>query len=129
MGITKYNQGMREMRRHFGPAADQWIAAIREISPEFAKVNVEFPFGELYSRDVLDDKTRELCTVAALTVQGFALPELVVHTKGALNCGATREEILEVVIQMIAYCGFPATTNALKTIQETFDELDAAGEA
>ena len=56
----------------------------------------------------------------------IALPELVVHTKGALNCGATREEILEVVIQMIAYCGFPAATNALKTIQETFDEMDAA---
>lgn len=129
MGMTKYNQGMREMRRHFGPAADKWIASIREISPEFAKVNVEFPFGELYARDVLDDRTRELCTVAALTVQGYALPELQVHTKGALNCGATREEILEVVTQMIAYCGFPAATNALKAVQEVFDELDADGKA
>jgi len=120
----KYNDGMKEMRKHFGKVADSWIESIREISPEFAKVNVEFPFGELYTRSVLDDKTRELCTIAALTVQGFALPELKVHTIGALNSGATREEILEVVTQMIAYCGFPASTNALKAVQEVFTKLD-----
>ena len=120
----KFNDGMKEMRKHFGKVADSWIESIREISPEFAKVNVEFPFGELYTRSVLDDKTRELCTIAALTVQGFALPELKVHTIGALNSGATREEILEVVTQMIAYCGFPASTNALKAVQEVFTKLD-----
>lgn len=129
MGTDQYNKGMREMRRHFGPAADEWIEAIKEISPEFAKVNVEFPFGELYARDVLSDKTRELCTVAALTVQGFALPELKVHTKGALRCGASREEVLEVITQMTAYCGFPAATNALLAAKEVFDELDAAAPA
>jgi len=116
-------KGMAEMRRHFGSAADQWIKSIKEIAPEFAKVNVEFPFGELYTRDVLDDKTRELCTVAALTVQGFALPELKVHVKGALNCGASQEEVVEVITQMIAYCGFPAATNGLLAAKEVFDEL------
>ena len=120
----KYNEGMKEMRKHFGRVADSWIESIREISPEFAKVNVEFPFGELYRRNILDDKTRELCTISALTVQGFSLPELKVHTKGALNSGASREEILEVVTQMIAYCGFPAATNALMSVQEVFNEID-----
>ncbi len=112
------------MRRHLGTAADQWVNNIKEIAPEFAKVNVEFPFGELYTRDVLDPRTRELCTVAALTVQGFALPELKVHVKGALNCGATREEIVEVITQMIAYCGFPAATNGLLVAKEVFAELE-----
>ena len=120
----KFNDGMKEMRKHFGNVADSWIESIREISPEFAKVNVEFPFGELYTRSVLDDKTRELCTIAALTVQGFSIPELKVHTVGALNCGASRDEILEVVTQMLAYCGFPAATNALKAVNEVFVDLD-----
>ena len=120
----KFNDGMKEMRKHFGKVADSWIESIREISPEFAKVNVEFPFGELYTRSVLDDKTRELCTIAALTVQGFSLPELKVHTVGALNCGASRDEILEVVTQMHAYCGFPAATNALTAVNEVFVDLD-----
>ena len=120
----KFNDGMKEMRKHFGKVADSWIESIREISPEFAKVNVEFPFGELYTRSVLDDKTRELCTIAALTVQGFSLPELKVHTVGALNCGASRDEILEVVTQMLAYCGFPAATNAIKSENEVYVDLD-----
>tara|TARA_A100000164_G_C21283585_1_gene485649 strand:- start:42 stop:419 length:378 start_codon:yes stop_codon:yes gene_type:complete len=120
----KFNDGMKEMRKHFGKVADSWIESIREISPEFAKVNVEFPFGELYTRSVLDDKTRELCTIAALTVQGFSLTELKVHTVGALNCGASRDEILEVVTQMLAYCGFPAATNALQAVNEVFVDLD-----
>lgn len=119
-----YRKGMKEMRRHLGPAADKWIESIKEIAPEFAKVNVEFPFGELYTRDVLDDKTRELCTLAALTVQGYSLAEVNVHTRGALNCGATREEIVEVITQMIAYCGFPAATNALHEVKKVFQELD-----
>ena len=120
----KFNDGMKEMRKHFGKVADSWIESIREISPEFAKVNVEFPFGELYTRSVLDDKTRELCTIAALTVQGFSISELKVHTVGALNCGASRDEILEVVTQMLAYCGFPAATNALTAVNEVFVDLD-----
>ena len=125
MAEDLYKKGMDEMRRHFGPVADTYIQRLTEISPEFAKVNVEFPFGELYTRKVLDEKTRELATIAALTVQGFALPELKVHVRGALNCGANRDEILEIITQMIAYCGFPGATNALLATKEAFDELDA----
>jgi 4-carboxymuconolactone decarboxylase len=124
MATEQYKKGMKEMRRHLGPAADSWIKSIREISPEFAKINVEFPFGELYTRDVLDDKTRELCTIAALTVQGYSLAEVNIHVKGAINCGVSRGEIVEVITQMIAYCGFPAATNALRAAKKAFDELD-----
>ena len=124
MPSAKYIQGMQEMQKHFGYAAEKWIKAIHDIYPEFAKVNVEFPFGELYRRDVIDDKTRELCTVAALTVQGFSMPELKVHIKGALNTGSNKSEILEIITQMIAYCGFPAATNALLAAQDVFDEVE-----
>tara|TARA_Y100000589_G_scaffold318483_1_gene346001 strand:- start:1791 stop:2171 length:381 start_codon:yes stop_codon:yes gene_type:complete len=124
MPSEKYIQGMHEMQKHFGDAAEKWIGAIRDIYPEFAKVNVEFPYGELYRRDVVDDKTRELCTVAALTVQGFALPELKVHIQGALTIGSSQSEILEIITQMIAYCGFPAATNALLVAKEVFEETE-----
>ena len=85
---------------------------------------MEFPFGELYRRTVLDDKTRELCKIAALTVQGYALLDLKVHVVGTLNSGSKREEILEVDTQMITYCGFPASTNTLKSVHKVFVELD-----
>ena len=128
MVSERYRKGLAEMRRHLGAAeTDEYLEKINEISAEFAKVNVEFPFGELYPRNVLDDKTRELCALSALTVLGYALPELRVHVKGALNCGASREEIVEVITQMIAYCGFPAATNALLTAKEVFEAIDAEG--
>lgn len=123
---AEYQRGMHEIRKQLGPMADSYIRNIKALAPEFAWVNVTFPFGELYTRDVIDLKTRELCTVAALTVQGFSLVELKLHVKAALRCGASRAEVTEIITQMIAYCGFPAATNALMTMKEAFDEVDAA---
>ena len=82
---AEYQRGMAEIRKQLGPMADSYIRNIKALAPEFAWVNVTFPFAELYTRDVIDLKTRELCTVAALTVQGFSLPELKLHINGALN--------------------------------------------
>jgi 4-carboxymuconolactone decarboxylase len=124
-----YQRGMNEIRKQLGPMADSYIEKIKALSPEFAWVNVTFPFGELYTRDVLDLKTRELCTVAALTVQGFSLPELKLHIDAALRTGASREEVIEVITQMIAYAGFPAATNALMTAQAVFQAHDAPKKA
>ena len=122
---AEYQRGMAEIRKQLGPMADGYIRKIKALAPEFAWVNVTFPFAELYPRDVIDLKTRELCTVAALTVQGFSLPELKLHITAALRCGASRGEVAEIITQMIAYCGFPAATNALMTMKEVFDEIDA----
>jgi 4-carboxymuconolactone decarboxylase len=121
-----YQLGLAALHAQLGPMADSYIARIKKISPEFAWVNVTFPFGEIYPRTVLDIKTRELCTVAALTVQGFSLQELKLHIDAALRVGASRSEVVEVITQMICYCGFPAATNALMTAEAVFAEHDAA---
>ena len=126
---AEYQRGMNEIRQQLGPMADAYIQKIKALSPEFAWVNVTFPFGELYTRDVLDLKTRELCTVAALTVQGFSLPQLKLHVDAALRSGASRDEVIEVITQMIAYAGFPAATNALMTAQAAFQDRDACEQA
>jgi 4-carboxymuconolactone decarboxylase len=123
-----YQRGMEEIRKQLGPMADNYIKNIKSLAPEFAWVNVTFPFAELYTRNVIDLKTRELCTVAALTVQGFSLPELKLHINAALRCGASRDEVVEIITQMIAYCGFPAATQALLTAKALFDELDQSKE-
>lgn len=119
--MERYEKGMRVMQEHLGDMAVEYVEAIKEIAPLFAKVNVEFAFGDLYGHESsLDQKTRELATIAALTVQGFSLPELKIHVKAALRCGASKEEIVEIITQMLAYCGFPAATNALMAAKEIF---------
>ena len=81
------------------------LAALQDIAPDFARYLIEFPFGDVYSRPGLDLKTRELATVAALTAMANAAPQLKIHVHGAMNVGASRQEILEVIIQMAILCG------------------------
>ena len=47
-----------------------------------------------------------------------------IHIKGALSCGCTREEVVEVLIQVLVYAGFPAALNGLRLAKEVFQELD-----
>ena len=76
----------------------------------------------MYSRPGLDLKSREISTVAALTAMGTALPQLKVHVHGALNVGCSPQEIIEVMIQMAVYAGFPAALNGIFVAKEVFDE-------
>jgi len=76
----------------------------------------------VYSRPGLDLKSREISTVAALTAMGTALPQLKVHVHGALNVGCSPQEIIEVMIQMAVYAGFPAALNGIFVAKEVFDE-------
>jgi len=85
---------------------------------------IEFPFGDVYSRPGLDLKSRELATVAALTAMANAAPQLKVHIHGAMNVGASRQEILEVIIQMAVYAGFPAALNGLFAARDVFQERE-----
>lgn len=124
MTTERYKKGIEEMRRHLGPDADKYVQKISEVAPLFAKVNVEFAFGDIYgdASNCLDQKTKELITLGALTVMGHALPELRLHIACALRCGASKEEIVETITQMLAYCGFPAATNAILVAKEVFKE-------
>ena len=90
-------------------------------------MNVEFPYGELYPRPNLDARTREIATVAALTSMANARPQLKLHIHAALNVGVKRDEVVEVIMQMVAYAGFPAATNGLMLAKEVFEERDTEG--
>lgn len=106
------------------------IAALAPIAPDFGRLLVEFSFGDIYSRPQLDLKAREIATIAALAALGNAQPQLKVHIEAALNVGCTRDEIVEVFMQMAVYAGMPAALNALFAAHEVFTRRDeAAGNA
>ncbi len=79
-------------------------------------------FGDVYGRPELDLKSREIATIASLTTLGSAIPQLKVHVHAALNVGCTRQEIIEIMIQMAVYAGYPTALNALFAAKEVFDE-------
>jgi 4-carboxymuconolactone decarboxylase len=121
----RYARGWAKLKEIDGHAGERVIEALDTIAPDFARLLIEFPFGDIYSRPALDLKSREIATIAALAALGNAAPQLKVHIEGALNVGCTREEIVEVFIQMAVYAGFPAALNALFAAREVFAARDA----
>jgi 4-carboxymuconolactone decarboxylase len=124
MNNDRYDRGFEKLKEIDGEAGERVIESLKDISPDFAKYIIEFPFGDIYSRIGLDLKSREIATVAALVTMGNALSQLKVHINGALNVGCSRTEIVEVIIQMAVYAGFPAALNGLLAAKEVFDERE-----
>ncbi len=124
----RYARGWDKLKEIDGEAGERVIEALAPIAPDFARYLIEFPFGDIYSRPSLDLKSREIATIAALAALGNAQPQLKVHIEGALNVGCTRDEIVEVFMQMAVYAGFPAALNALFAAREVFAARDAASE-
>jgi len=123
----RYRRGWEKLREIDGEAGERVVESLQDIAPDFARYLIEFPFGDVYSRPGLDLKSREIAVVAALTALGNAAPQLKVHIHGALNVGCTRQEVVEIVMQMAVYAGFPAALNGLSAAKETFKERDASG--
>jgi 4-carboxymuconolactone decarboxylase len=119
---SRYDCGLATMRAIFGPEVESALKGLTATSPDLARCLVEFPFGDIYPRPGLDLKTREMLTVAALTVLGYPQAELRDHIRGALNVGCTRDDILEIILQMAVYAGFPAALEAVKTAASVFGE-------
>lgn len=123
----RYNRGWEKLKEVDGEAGQRVIDSLRDIAPDFARYLIEFPFGDIYSRPALDLKSREIAVVAALTALGNAVPQLKVHIHGALNVGCTRQEVVEVIMQMAVYAGFPAALNGLFAAKKVYKERDESG--
>lgn len=122
MKSERYKIGWEKLAEIDGEQGGKVVEALKDISPDFADLLIEFPFGDVYSRPGLELKSREIAIVAALTAMGTAYPQLKVHIHGALNVGCTQKEIVEIMIQMSVYAGFPAALNGLFAAKEVFDE-------
>ncbi|GAA3902746.1 carboxymuconolactone decarboxylase family protein [Sphingomonas limnosediminicola] len=88
-------------------------SGVAEVAPDFARMVIEFAFGDIYSRDGIDLRTRELIAIAALAASGRAGPQLRVHVESAAMSGISKQEVVEVLMQIALYAGFPAALNAL----------------
>lgn len=123
----RYARSWNLLKTIDGEAGERVIASLQEVAPDLARYVIEFGFGDIYARGVLSLKEREIATVAALTALGNAQPQLKVHLHGALNVGCSREEVVEVLIQMAVYAGFPAALNGMAALKEVLAERAQLG--
>jgi 4-carboxymuconolactone decarboxylase len=98
---------------------------LEQLDPELHRYIIDFVYGEVYAGDVLDAKTRALCTVAMLASLDQQL-QLGVYVQAARRQGASEEEIREVLRQVAVYAGFPSAWNALATMKAALEGFDAA---
>lgn len=125
MDSTRYTRGQEALARIHGHIGEGVMKALGDVAPDFARFIIEFPYGDIYSREGLSPKERQIATIASLVTLGNAPTELKAHIQGALNAGCTREEIVEIIMQMAIYAGFPASVNSLLVAKDVFTELDA----
>lgn len=124
MAKSRFDIGMEMFQKIDAKVADKFVDNLADISPDLARFTVEFAFGDVLSRDVLNLKLKELVTIGMLGVMGTAEPQLELHMRGAIKAGATKEEIVEIILQIAVYAGFPAAMNAIRTAKHV---LSAAG--
>src|SRR5436189_4486045 len=100
-----------------GTGFEDWKKFDKDLARELSL----FFTGVMYSREVISQKQRELCAVASLTVL-HRPKELGIHIQAALNVGATRQEVAEVIFQQATYGGMPVVVDALEVYGKVLTE-------
>ncbi|MFE9412239.1 alpha/beta fold hydrolase [Streptomyces sp. NPDC006704] len=109
-----YERGMRIRREVLGDAhVDAETAGADAFGKDFDELTTRQAWGEVWSRDGLDRRTRAAVALAALATGGH-LDDLAAHTRAALRAGLTPDEIKEVLLQTGVYCGVPAASAAFR---------------
>ena len=119
---SRHTLGVAALGAITGGTGSAVVEGLKDIAPDLADWIISFSYGDVMSRPGLDIRSRQFATVAALTAMGTAVPQLRVHINGALNVGCEAAEIVEVILQMAVFAGFPAAINGLNVAREVFRE-------
>lgn len=115
----RYLRGVDIAQKLAAGSLEEFLTSrVAELAPDFARMAIEFSFGDLYAREELDLKEREMIAIAALAVLSDTGPHLRNHVRAATSLGVTKGEIIEILMQTALYAGFPAALNALASCHD-----------
>ena len=118
-GDEAFDAGLALRRAMFGPAgADEALQQASEFSRPLQEIVTRFCFGEVWQRPGLDPRTRSMLTIAMLIASG-RMAQLPGHVRGALANGVTHEELRELILHALLYCGIPAAVEATAVCERT----------
>lgn len=120
-GDPQFNAGLQVRKQVMGEDfVEKALAGATEFTQPLQEFITRNAWGTVWCREGLELKTRSLITIAMLTALGRA-HELKGHVRGALNNGATPEEIREVLLHAAVYCGAPLAVDAFRVAQEVVE--------
>jgi 4-carboxymuconolactone decarboxylase len=115
----RYLRGVDIAQQLAAGSLEEFLASrVAELAPDFARMAIEFTFGDLYARDVLNLRDREVVAISSLAVLSDTGPHLRNHVRAALRLGVSKCEIIEILMQTALYAGFPAALNALASCHD-----------
>ena len=127
MSNDRYERGEKLLRQVDGDkVADNLIADYADLAPDFTRYLIEFAFGEIYARPG-DLRQRELVAIASLATMGGCDKQLGTHVRGAFNVGLSEAEVIEAVMTLIPYIGFPKALNAIAVVKRVVDQREGGG--
>ncbi|MGB6915710.1 MAG: carboxymuconolactone decarboxylase family protein [Pseudolabrys sp.] len=117
-------RGAQKIGEILGQTPEQVEQSLSDLAPQLATYVLEVIYGEIYQAPTLDSRTRQIVTVAALATLGTAAPQLRTHIGGALRCGVAREELIEIMMQLVPYVGVSAAINGVAACRDVFATAD-----
>src|SRR3954469_25055745 len=124
----RYLRGVEVIHQLSSDSLEQFLTSrVAEVAPDFARMAIEFSFGDIYARDAIDFETREIAAIAALASLGNAGPQLRMHVAAALKLGLSKGAIVEILMQSAIYGGFPAALNALAQCHDLLPDDGCGG--
>lgn len=126
MKDQQFDDGLEKRKQVMGePYVDKAFDEADDFTRPLQEFVTRNAWGTVWCRDGLDLKTRSLVTVSMLAALGRA-QELKGHVRGALNNGATVEEIREVLLHAAVYCGMPLAIEAFRAAHEVVRQVKPA---
>jgi 4-carboxymuconolactone decarboxylase len=118
-----FEAGMSVRRDMFGPAlSDKVLDTATDFNRTLQELVTRYCFGEVWTRPQLDRRTRSMLTMALLVALGKPT-QLKGHVRGAIKNGVTKDEIREVLLHSMIYCGVPAGVDSFSHATEVLKEL------
>lgn len=124
MSDNKQQISMEIFKRFTDGTKHHLTNEVSTIAPDIKKYILEFVFGEIYSRDGLEDQEKTIVTMVTLMALGGCEHELNTHINTALNVGLEPKKIIDIFIQALPYAGFPRVINAIGVAQIVFKDRD-----
>ena len=120
---NRHERGLATVDQTSRGAGQTVINSLKDIAPDLADFIIDYSYGDINSRGGISPQHREIACVAGMTAVGTMKPQLKVHIKAAVNVGVSKEQIVETIMQMAVYAGFPAALNGISAAREAFAEI------
>ncbi|GAA3193551.1 MULTISPECIES: carboxymuconolactone decarboxylase family protein [Streptomyces] len=125
---TRFERGRTVLGEISGERGAAIVDALADIAPDLGRFVVEWAYADIFDRPGLDRQERELATVGALAALGDSEPQLNFHIDAALQLGVTPVEIVEALVHLVPFMGFPRVLNAIRVARAVFAEHGVTAE-